>query len=64
MLNFLGDIGGLDGTLNIIGYILVSGYNNSNAFAILISLLFRKSGKEYNEKRSIMKPKIDSDDEK
>jgi len=63
LLNFLGDIGGLDATLNTIGYMIVSGYNSSNAFAVLISLLFRKSSKEYNEKRSIMKPKIDSDDD-
>jgi hypothetical protein len=44
LLNFLGDIGGLDGTLSTIGYLLVSSYNNLNAYAILISLLFRKSG--------------------
>jgi hypothetical protein len=39
----LGDVGGLDGTLNIIGFFLVSGYNSLNAYGILISLLFRKS---------------------
>jgi hypothetical protein len=44
LLNFLGDIGGLDGTLTIIGHLLLSSYNNLNAYGVLISLLFRKSG--------------------
>ncbi len=58
ILNFLGDVGGLDGTLSIIGYLLVSGYNNLNAYGVLISLLFRKSGTEYYAKRSTMKSKV------
>lgn len=57
----MGDIGGLDGSLSVIGLIIASGYNSINAYGILISLLFRKSGKQYIDLRSTMKSKFVSD---
>jgi hypothetical protein len=40
LLSFLGDIGGLDSTLEIIGAILIGGFSKSNAYSHLVSLLF------------------------
>jgi hypothetical protein len=56
LLSFLGDIGGLDSTLEILGAILIGSFSKSNAYSHLVSLLFMQSTKKYQKSRSIMKP--------
>ena len=63
-LTFLADVGGLDFSLYIFGFLLMNSYSQFNAYTHLISLLFLKSNPEFQGQRNIMKePKeYDSDD--
>ena len=40
LLNFMGDIGGLDSILALIGFIIMQNYSKFNFYSYLISLLF------------------------
>ena len=40
LLMFLGDVGGLDFSMYIFGWLLISSYSQFNAYANLISFLF------------------------
>ena len=47
LLNWFGDVGGLDAALSLIGFIIVYGYSEFNAYSFLITRLFVQSNNAF-----------------
>ena len=47
LLNWFGDVGGLDAALSLIGFIFVYGYSEFNAYSYLITRLFVQSNNAF-----------------
>jgi hypothetical protein len=46
-LNFIGDVGGLDSVLSLIGSIIMRSYQQFNFYAYLITILYVKSNEAF-----------------
>jgi len=55
LLNFFSDVGGLDFTLYIMGYLIMNSYAVFNSYSYLMTLLFLQSNNGYQAVRNMMK---------
>ena len=58
LLQWFGDLGGLNEALQFMGSVMVSGFASFNSGSFLISRLFIQSNLKYRKSRSIIKKKI------